>query len=198
MRDALDQWINGMPCDFISVLTPAATLFGGAFVASFVTHIATKRRDRHTLLQKKAEELYLATHELSQNFSIRMAYCLNFFNNDFGYQHMINSQESEANQNEHGGSVTMTMLVDIYFPELRETLDRLLKSNAAHRAFRVLLSEDISNDTVADKDGWRKKAMAIVKVMEQEVESLKAEIVKAARAESGVERRALKLWWKKA
>ena len=40
--------------------------------------------------------------------------------------------------------------------------------------------------------------MAIVKVMEQEVESLKAEIVKAARAESGVERRALKLWWKKA
>lgn len=187
-----------MPFELISVLSPAAAFFGGAFVASFVTHIATKRRDRHTLLQKKAEELYLATHEFSQNFSITMAYCLEFLNSRFGYQHMMHCQEVEANQNKHGGSVAMTMLVDIYFPELRDRLDRLWKGDTGHRAFRILLSEDVSNDTVVDKDGWRKKAVEIVKVMEEEVENLKVEIVKAARAESGMKRRAFKVWQKKA
>lgn len=169
------------------ILIALFTVVGSGIVSAIVNHLMTRSHNQRVFLREKAETLYLAANEFSLAVSIYTLTHFDLLNGKINYNDMIalQSKSEDGNKNQYSFA-NMTMIVDIYFPSTRPALDNILKARDDYqRAVNVIRAYWFEHGN-ADYPDLKLRFQAVAFEYDKSIQDLKAEIVKAARLQSGV------------
>jgi hypothetical protein len=115
-------------------------LLTSGVVSALVAHQLANSREEREFRRKKIEELYLAVHGFCMTFISHHLVWPRVMLGDMTYNEALDIQLKKSADLDTRNYETATMLINIYFPGLRERLAAILKSrdatNAIHGQFR--------------------------------------------------------------
>jgi hypothetical protein len=162
------------------------TIVGSGITSSWVTHKLTRDQNQTVYLRQKAEALYLTADEYGKNFASHIISYLPFLDGQYDYDTMLDKQIENGVLNKHGGAETMTMLVEIYFPNARPALQEVWNARQKYNEVTsAIKSAWLEEGDITNRD-WNSVFRYAASAVNSSIEELKAEIVKAARLKSGV------------
>lgn len=148
---------------YTQIIIALLTILGSGVVTAIVTHrLATSRQERE-FKRKKLEELYLALHGFCTLFGTWSIVWPQVMEGEMEYNQALDIQLQNKTGKDARYLETATMLINIYFPSLRNRLAALLKcrdeANAVLRVFKSLYKESGPTAETAAFVGPFSKAM---------------------------------------
>lgn len=162
----------------MSILAAISTVLASGVFAAIVSYLLNAKKENIFFLRKKSEELYLAFENYDRSLSSSYMPMFSLLKNEISYNEyydiIINNNK---NPDIYGKSLdAVTMLINIYFSNLKPKLDDYIKSRSE---INKIITEHKSAYKQGDFDGspWFNKFHKAVVHLEELGESMKDAII---------------------
>ncbi|MDB5375884.1 MAG: hypothetical protein JWR00_330 [Rubritepida sp.] len=178
----------------VTLIVGLVTVAMSGVVSSIVTFRLGKSKEQQAFMRAKAEQLYLATDEYGKAFSGLFIGHLQLMNGRIDYNQMLDMQIADGQKDrKYGGAETMTMLVEIYFPNARAALAQVWKTRDTISTVTAQIKRYYQEAGDASDPELKARFVTAVGAVDQAIKALQIEIIRAARHHAG-EREGLPFW----
>jgi hypothetical protein len=181
------EWRQAMDATSTTLVLGLATIFASGVTSAIVTYHLNRNQNQTIFLREKAEQLYLSADEFGHTFDAQMLSYFPLLDGKIDYNKMLDMQISSGSEEKrHGGAEIMTMLVDIYFPSVRPALQGVWEAREQFGAITHQIKLAWQRDGNVSEGNWRQVFLEATRNIDDSVNALQSEIVKAARIHAGV------------
>lgn len=172
----------------ISLALGVGTILASGITSAVVTSWLNRRKDQAEFMRTKAEALYLAADEYGRTLATQAITYYPVIKGEISWNQMLDIQIKNGSQKrEHGGSELMTMLLEIYFPSVRQCLKNVFSSRDNFNNFITSMKQSyIQNDGHLNPNEWMPHMNGHAIMIDNSIKHLQEAIVVAARSYAGV------------
>jgi hypothetical protein len=171
----------------VTLIFGLSTVLASGITSSVVTYRLNQNKDQTIFLREKAEQLYLAADEFGKDFSSHIVSYFPLLEGRIDYNQMLDMHiEQGSRDSRNGGVETMIMLAEIYFPSVRPALESVWRARSSFNDLTREIKETWIEQGSVSHGNLLSRFQAASLTLDRSIESLKDEIVAAARVHAGV------------
>lgn len=180
-------WVAAVAdASWVTLALGVGTILASGVTSAFVTSRLNRSKERFEFLRGKAETLYLAVDQFVKVLGQHALTYYPVLRGEMDWNQMLDLQIARGSDSgRHEGAEVMEMLVELYFPAVRPTLDELFAARDGFNRITHAMRRDYKRYGKVPVQEHGAAFQTAVELINERGDALQRAVVKTARATVG-------------